>query len=154
MDFEKDRPWLIRSAMSFLHNPSGAEEAADRAIVRATEAFEKSKPRYPRAWLFGILRNLCLHEIRDAKKQEANRFWVPPHRSALEEVLLLELREAVDQAVLDLTPEQWEAVYLREMLDLPYAEISKLTGKREGALRAIVGRARARLVPRLLDWAS
>jgi len=154
IDFEKERPRLVRAAMHFLHNSSGAEEAADRAIVRGMDAFERHKPRNPSAWLYGILRNLCLHEIRDRKKREEKRFWVPYPKSALEEILLLELRDAVDRAVLDLTPDQWEAVYLREMLELPYAEISRLTGKREGALRAIVGRARARLVPHLLDWAS
>lgn len=154
VDFEKERPRLVRAAMSYLHNPSQAEEAADRAIVRGMEAFEKFQPRHPGAWLFGILRNLCLHEIRDKKRDERTRFWVPYPKSALEEVLLLELRDLVDRAVMKLTPDQWEAVYLREMLDLSYAEIAQLTGKREGAMRAIVHRARARLAPILRAWAS
>jgi RNA polymerase sigma factor (sigma-70 family) len=154
VDFEKERPRLVRAAMTYLHNASQAEEAADYAIVRGMEAFDKYKPLHPSAWLFGILRNWCLHQIRDKKREEANRFWVPYPKSALEEVLLLELRDQVDRAVMKLTPEQWEAVYLREMLDLSYAEIASLTGKGEGAMRAIIHRARARLAPMLLDWAS
>lgn len=62
--------------------------------------------------------------------------------SALQHLEEAELRKALDGCVAALPPEFREALVLRDMRDLPYAEVVSALGIREGTLKSRLFRAR------------
>lgn len=153
LDLEKERPRLIRMAKSFLHNISEAEEIADIAITKALMHRDRIMPKNEAAWLRGIVRNECLHRIRDVKIEEAKRWAGGRGKTTLEIVIERELQEAVDQAVLDLTPAQWWALYHFQFQELSADEAGDKMARRSGSVRALVHRVRRKLARRLQEFA-
>ena len=143
---------LYRYAFSVLRDEQAAEDAVQDAFERALEALG----RYPevrlramrlRPWMYRITLNVARNRLRRRRE-------VP-----VEEVSDLarggggENREEVMDvlAALARLPErQRTAVTLRYLQDLPYAEISGVTGWPEGTAKTLVRRGLARL-RRLMD---
>ena len=154
LDFETERPRLYRLAMKFMHNDSEAEELADIAIAKALMHRERVQPRNEKAWLVGILRNECLHRIRDRKIEEQHRFREDYGKTPLEIAIQRELQDAVDQAVLDLTPEQWWALYHFQFMDLSGEETAEEMSRTNGSVRALIHRLRRKLAPKLAEFVT
>jgi RNA polymerase sigma-70 factor (ECF subfamily) len=138
---------LYRYAFSVLRDGRAAEDAVQDAFERALSALG----RYPegrlramrlRPWMYRITLNVARNRLRRSRE-------VP-----VEEVFDLvgagsdENREGVMDvlAALGRLPErQRVAVTLRYLQDLPYAEISGVTGWPEGTAKTLVRRGLARL---------
>jgi RNA polymerase sigma factor (sigma-70 family) len=154
LDYAAERPRLFRLAMRFLHNVSEAEELADAAIAKALTHRDRHQPKNEKAWLVGILRNECLHRIRDRKKEELHRFPEEYGKTPLEIAMQRELQDAVDQAVMDLTPEEWWVLYHYQFEDLSGAETAGKMSRTNGSVRALMHRLKRKLAPKLAEFVT
>jgi RNA polymerase sigma-70 factor, ECF subfamily len=138
---------LYRYAFSVLRDEHAAEDAVQDAFQRAFSALgryseERLRNMRLRPWLYRITLNVARNRLRRRRE------------TPVEEVFDLvgagsnENREAVMDvlAALGRLPErQRVAVTLRYLQDLPYAEISGVTGWPEGTAKTLVRRGLARL---------
>ena len=137
-----------RVAQRIVGNREDAEEALQDAFVRAYRALGEYEDRERfAAWLTRIVVNQCRTVLARARRREALFVDVAP--DALDAVF----GEAPDDgrwpelelALLQLPPDQREAVVLRYADDLTYEEMARITGAGESALKMRVQRAFARL---------
>jgi RNA polymerase sigma-70 factor (ECF subfamily) len=159
---ERHHAELYRYASAMLRNAPIAEDAVQEAFERAFVALGK----YPeerirvlalRAWLYRITLNVVRNLVRDRRREvpitEApdrpdKRFRVSS------EIAFEEDQEAwldVLKALECLPDRQRVAVTLRYVQDLPYAEISEVTGWPEGTAKTLVRRGIRRLQVLLTD---
>lgn len=149
---------LYRYAMALTRNPIEAEDLVQETYVRAIEAFERLKEdSNVRAWLFTILRNLWLNELRrqrngpqliEADRENENHPVdslignMPNAYEILEsEENAKQVREAIDR----LPPDFREILILREFEELSYQEIATVLECPAGTVMSRLGRARSRL---------
>jgi len=136
---------LYRHAFSVLRDERAAEDAVQEAFERAFAALG----RYPegrlramrlRPWMYRITLNVARNGLNRKREVPVEEVPAAPGND--------EGREAVMDvlAALGGLPErQRVAVTLRYLQDLPYAEISGITGWPEGTARTLVRRGLARL---------
>jgi RNA polymerase sigma-70 factor (ECF subfamily) len=142
-----------RYAMNMLGNREDAQEAIQDSFVRAHRALADCRqPERFGAWLFRIVVNRCRTMRR--RLVRARRFGVElpdDIPSTGERPDSFEWRDEINQALLQLRPHYREAFLLRYVEGLDYAEMSRLTGAREAALRMRVKRASDQLRELLRD---
>jgi RNA polymerase sigma-70 factor, ECF subfamily len=136
---------LYRYAFAVLREERAAEDAVQNAFERAFSAFgryseERLRNMRLRPWLYRITLNVARDQLR--RRREVPVEEVPAVLGSDED------REGVMDvlAALGRLPErQRVAVTLRYLQDLPYAEISGITGWPEGTVKTLVHRGLARL---------
>ena len=136
---------LYRYAFALLREERAAEDAVQDAFERAFSALgrypeERLRNMRLRPWLYRITLNVARNQLR--RKREVPVEEVPAVLGSDEG------REGVMDvlAALGRLPErQRVAVTLRYLQDLPYAEISGITGWPEGTVKTLVHRGLARL---------
>jgi RNA polymerase sigma-70 factor (ECF subfamily) len=146
-------------------DPVLSEDVVQDSVLRAFRAFGQFRGESPRAWLFAIVRNCCrtaqagaggsialvIHESGlsdEAAAQLANQ--PDPGPSPEEEVFRKADINRVRTAV-EAIPEPFrEAVVLRDLEDLSYAEIAEVTGAPVGTVMSRLARGRAMLAKELL----
>lgn len=145
-------------------DPVLSEDVVQDALLRAFRAFGQFRGESPRAWLFAIVRNCC----RSAQTP-AGAVSLVVHESSLGEEAAAQLKEQPDpgpspedevlrksevsqvRAAIEAIPEPFrEAIVLRELEDLSYAEIAEVTGVPIGTVMSRLARGRAMLAKELL----
>jgi len=150
-------------------DPVLSQDVVKDAMLRAFRAFGQFRGTSPRAWLFAIVRNCCRTAQagaggamalvvtesalgEDAAAQVANQ--PDPGPSPEEEVFRKADINRVRSAV-EAIPEPFrEAVVLRDLEDLSYAEIAEVTGVPVGTVMSRLARGRAMLAKELLPPAK
>jgi RNA polymerase sigma factor (sigma-70 family) len=150
-------------------DPHLSEDVVQDSVLRAFRAFGQYRGGSPRAWLFAIVRNCCrtaqagiggrvalvIHESglsEDAAGQVQNS--PDPGPTPEEEVLRSEEIGRVRSAI-EAIPEPFrEAVVLRDLEDLSYAEIAEVTGVPVGTVMSRLSRGRSMLAKELLPAAK
>jgi RNA polymerase sigma-70 factor (ECF subfamily) len=142
-----------------------AEDAVQDAMLRAFSAFGQFRGGSARAWLFTIVRNCCrtaqgggagamslvIHESglsQEAAAQMANHpdEGPTPEEQIQRKDMIGQVRQAVEAI-----PEPFrEAVVLRDLEELSYAEIAEVTGVPIGTVMSRLARGRAILAKQLL----
>ena len=142
-----------------------AEDVVQDAMVRAFRAFAQFRGSSPRAWLFAIVRNCC----HTTNSQKAGAVSLVIHESSLSEEASSQVRQHPDpgptpedemlrmaeigqvREAIEAIPEPFrEAIVLRELEDLSYAEIAEVTGVPIGTVMSRLARARTMLAKQLL----
>jgi RNA polymerase sigma-70 factor (ECF subfamily) len=142
-----------------------AEDVVQDAMVRAFRAFGQFRGSSPRAWLFAIIRNCC----RTAQSGTGGAVSLVIHESSLSDEAAAQLGEHPDpgptpedevlrrsdvemvRTAIEAIPEPFrEAIVLRELEDLSYAEIAEVTGVPTGTVMSRLARGRAMLAKELL----
>jgi len=142
-----------------------AEDVVQDAMVRAFRAFPQFRGGSSRAWLFAIVRNCC----RTAQASAAGRVALVIHESSLGEEAAAQLDNHADsrptpeeeamrqadvglvRAAIEAIPEPFrEAIVLRELEELSYAEVAEVTGVPIGTVMSRLARGRAMLAKELL----
>lgn len=140
---------LVRLGARMLSNPTDAEDVVQEAYVRAYRALVEQKfdgRSGVRTWLYRIVTNLAIDELRRGPKRE-RRMDVELDGidgglgSAEARVALAEL----DEYLRGLPPEQRVAITLSVLEGLSNAEIAEVMSCSEGAVEQRLVRARATL---------
>lgn len=147
-------------AFSMLRNEQDATDVAQETFVRAWQAIGKFK-RTARfyTWLYRITTNLCIDFVRKRDRRPtapleegvepdtAASLQQPPsvNPSPTDEVRRAELREQIDAALLELSPEHRAVIQLREFEGLEYAEIARALGCSIGTVMSRLHYARKHL---------
>ena len=123
-------------------------------VVRAAEDWRQDARFAP--WVYTVARNLCTDHARRVATRRARSLDAPaqplrdddssPKRlldrldsktpGSEREALSRELREHLDRAIDELPRDQREVFILREMMDLPFAEIAATVGAPEGTVKS------------------
>jgi RNA polymerase sigma-70 factor, ECF subfamily len=146
-------------------DPVLSEDVVQDAMLRAFRAFGQYRGGSPRAWLFTIVRNCC----RTAQAGAAGRLALVIHESGLGEEAAAQLEEQPDPAptpeeevfrkaeigrvlsAIEAIPEPFrEAIVLRDLEELSYAEIAEVTGVPIGTVMSRLSRGRSMLAKELL----
>ena len=148
------RDRYARFAARMLGSADAAEDAVQDAFIRAFEQLQQCRdPDNFAGWFFLILRNRCLAERRRTARtgSSADAAAVPAAEQADGPVVQQEQRRALQQALLEPTPEQREVFVLKHVEDLSYEEIAGRLGASIPSLKMRMHRAYDRLRERLKD---
>lgn len=148
---------LRRFAHRLTRNSADAEDVLQETLVKAMEKRNELRdPGQLRAWLLTIVRTSWLNSRRglrhklelldgDGGQHEAWHACGDLEQEILDRSLDDELL-----AALDALPDEWrEALWLREVEELSYEEISAVVGCPLGTVRSRLARARAAMASRL-----
>ena len=139
-----------------------AEDVAQETFVRGLRGLDGYDPSVPFvAWLFTIARHTCLNHLRTERRHvrriaEHDRRGIrsavdgPQDAAAAEELR----RQIWDIASQVLTEQQFTAVWLRYVEDMPVADIATVLGSTPAAVKLQLFRGRRRLEPLLAQAAA
>ena len=157
-------PALYGFAMTLTREQTAAEDLVQETYLRALRSFEKLMPdSNHKGWLFAIMRNIWLNEIRHAKsgphfveldpensveKGSADNSRTSPHVIFMTKITRTEVRAAIESL-----PVQYrEVVVLRDLEGFSYQEIAAILECPAGTVMSRLGRARERLRLLLSRW--
>jgi RNA polymerase sigma factor (sigma-70 family) len=144
----------------FARRTFDVEVARDLTAETFAEAFEHrrrfrgSSEAEAAAWLFGIARHQLSRYARtgSVRRRAVERLGIrlpevseDDHERIVELAGLAEMRDRVATAFMDLSGDQREALRLRVIDELPYAEVAETLGVSEQTARARVSRGLRRL---------
>jgi RNA polymerase sigma factor (sigma-70 family) len=144
-------------------DPVLSEDIVQDAFVRAFQAFGQFRGDSPRAWLFAIVRNCCrsamssagtsamLRESDLSLAQAGELLNQPDPNPSPEDFAVRNDEIGGIRRAIEAVPEPFrEAIVLREMEGLSYAEIAEVAGVAIGTVMSRLSRGRAILTERLL----
>lgn len=159
---ERHRAPVVHFLYRMVQNQAVAEELAQEVFLRVYRARENYEPSAKfTTWLFRIATNMALNHLRDAKaerleesfdKPEANPTarQAPDRRPNVEQWMVAEARLAeVRRAIAALPAKQRAAVLMHKYHELDYAQIARVLGCSEPALKSLLFRAYETLRARL-----
>ncbi len=148
---------VINFLYRMLQNRAVAEELAQEVFLRVYRARKDYKPTAKfTTWMFRIASNLALNAIRDGRTAKAAEvaadetdeednfpvMQLADRRPTVEQEMIEQDRaRAIRQAVEALPEKQRMAVLLHKYQDMDYAEIAKIIGCSESALKSLLFRA-------------
>lgn len=149
---ERHESQVYRLALQLLGDPVSAEEAAQEAFVRLYRSLDSLRGEARLStWLHRVTVNLCRDEQRRLKRAE--RFTdlddAAPKLVVLgsqtDDLEREEMRQRIRAALERLPEHQKEAIVLRYLSELSYAEISEVTGASPNTVASRVYRGLRRL---------
>jgi len=160
------RPKVYGLAMSMVRNEADAVDLCQETFVKGWQAiggFKKTSSFY--TWLYRITTNLCIDHARKASRRPTVEFEeaLDPHKDVsvevapssveapFEETRRRELREQIDAALAELSPEHRAVMQLREFEGLDYAAIARAVGCSIGTVMSRLHYARKHLQKLLRD---
>ena len=161
---ERHQDAVVGTVAKMLGNPHDAEDIAQQVFLRIWRNARHYRPDAKfTTWLFTITRNLVFNETRrrsrkkevSADEREENSHLAiadsPEHRPD-QEILQVELRQAVDAAIAALPDTQRMAVILRRYEQVPYEEIAVILKLSVPAVKSLLFRARTTLRESLASY--
>jgi RNA polymerase sigma-70 factor (ECF subfamily) len=161
---------VYRVAYRFLNNETDASDVSQEVFIRV----HRSLPQFRgdsalSTWIYTITANLSRNAIRSKKNRakvqmlapqtgedDRRSFWdkVTDKKavSSSRKIESGDMREAIQAALAELPPDFREAVILRDLEDLDYAEIAKVLKAGVGTIKSRIFRGRSLLREQLKDW--
>jgi RNA polymerase sigma-70 factor (ECF subfamily) len=165
---EKYQPMIFRTCMGFLHNKDEADDLTQEVFIQAYQSLPKFKGEsFFSTWIYRIAVNASLNKIRKASKkfllQRFGSFWggekqmpfeIPiPENENPENILINEEhREWVQRALNSLPENQRTAIVLSKYDDMSQKEIAEIMDITEGAVEALIQRAKSNLREKLSSF--
>lgn len=162
---DRYQPMVFRTCMGFLHNKDNADDLTQEVFIQAYQTLEVFKGDATfSTWIYRIAVNASLNKIRKSSKtrfllrietvfgsEKSKEFSFPiPDSENPENILILhEHREWVQKALNSLPENQRTAIVLSKYDDLPQKEIAAIMNTTEGAVEALIQRAKANLREKL-----
>lgn len=146
------------SALGLLGSHDEAMELSQEAFIRAYRHyhnFDKTKKFF--TWYYKILRNLCLNYIRDKKNRKESSFidyidTADSDRNAEEQIENDELKNLLEEKMMELAVEDREIIILKEFENRSYKEISELLKIPVGTVMSRLFYARKKLARKVGDY--
>jgi RNA polymerase sigma-70 factor (ECF subfamily) len=135
-------------AATLLRDAGAAEDVTAQAFERAYRKRGRYDARRgsPRAWLFGIVRNAALDELRRRKRAAAAGIPAPPPAAGPDELAEeAAQREAVRRALGRLAARDREVIALRYHAELSTAELAEVLGVSQTNAGTLLHRAMTKL---------
>lgn len=147
-------------ALRMTGSPEDGADLAQEAFLRAWRSLPSFQGESSfSTWLYRLASNLCIDFLRREKRRRAAAAFIslddegaacpleiPDHRFAPEsELERRELRAALERALQRLSDEHRQALVLRELEGLSYAEIAAHLGLEPGTVKSRIARARLAL---------
>lgn len=146
---ERHEDVLFRRALAIVGDPDVAADAVQDAFIQAYERLARcSDPDRFGGWVYRMLRNRCLDELRAARRRNRPLTDAQAVRSNDDPEADLErggLRQAIRAALAALSPGHREAFVMKHVDGLSYDEMQAATGVARSALKMRVKRAREAL---------
>jgi len=136
-------PNLRRYARALVGDRDGADDLVQDTLERAVRKFHLWRPGDLRAWLFSIMHNVFVNQLKARKiptDVEIDETIAAPASS----VSGLDLQD-LQRALGTLAPEQREVVLLVALEDMSYADVSRALGIPMGTVMSRLSRGRERL---------
>jgi RNA polymerase sigma-70 factor, ECF subfamily len=162
---ERYQPMVFRTCMGFLHNKDDADDLTQDVFIQAYQTLSGFKGDASfSTWIYRIAVNASLNKIRKSSKrlliqrletvfgvEKSKGFSIPiPDTDNPENILILnEHREWVQKALNTLPENQRTAIVLSKYDDLPQKAIAEIMNLTEGAVEALMQRAKANLRDKL-----
>ena len=141
-------PNLRRYARALVGDRDGADDLVQDTLERAVRKFHLWKPGDLRAWLFSIMHNVFVNQLKARKivpSVEIDEANLAAHVPSVTSVDVLDLQ----RALLTLAPEQREVVLLIALEDMSYADVSRALGIPIGTVMSRLSRGREKLRGRM-----
>jgi len=142
--------YFFAIAYRFANNRENAEDILQTAFLKLWERpykFDCDGPAGFKTWFAKCVVNLCL-DARRARRPSTNIDDYEIADARMDIAGAVEKRQeyaALENAVRTLSPPQRTAVVLGLAQDMKYAEVAKIMGKSEGAVKVIINRAKEKL---------
>ena len=136
-------PNLRRYARALVGDRDGADDLVQDTLERAVRKFHLWRPGDLRAWLFSIMHNVFVNQLKARKiapDVELDENFAAPMPAATRMDIL-----DLQRALLSLAPEQREVVLLIALEDMSYADVSRALGIPMGTVMSRLSRGRERL---------
>jgi len=136
-------PNLRRYARALVGDRDGADDLVQDTLERAVRKFHLWRPGDLRAWLFSIMHNVFVNQLkarRVATDVELDESFAAP----MSPVGPLDLQD-LQRALGCLAPEQREVVLLVALEDMSYADVSRALGIPMGTVMSRLSRGREKL---------
>jgi RNA polymerase sigma-70 factor (ECF subfamily) len=155
---------LYGFAMALTRNRTEAEDLVQETYLRAARAFGRLVPDSNlKSWLFAIMRNIRLNQIRhehsgpqfvEIDAEEESRWqWLDQTTSDPYSVLLQKVEREQVRAAIDRLPVHYrEVVVLRDIEGFSYQQIAGILQCPAGTVMSRLGRAREKLRSLLVQW--
>ncbi len=146
MDYELIVPFipnLRRYARALVGDREGADDLVQDTLERAVRKFHLWRPGDLRAWLFSIMHNVFVNQLKARKiapEVEIDDSYAAPVPTA-DGMDMIDLQRALS----GLAPEQREVVLLIALEDMSYADVSRALGIPMGTVMSRLSRGRERL---------
>ena len=137
-------PNLRRYARALVGDRDGADDLVQDTLERAVRKFHLWRPGDLRAWLFSIMHNVFVNQLKARKTAseveiDENAIAAPIPTATSVDILDLQA------ALLRLPAEQREVVLLIALEDMSYADVSRALGIPIGTVMSRLSRGRERL---------
>jgi RNA polymerase sigma-70 factor (ECF subfamily) len=160
---ERHQNMVFRTAMGFLHNKEDADDLTQEVFIQAYQALKSFKQQSAfSTWLYRITVNAALNKVRkESKNKLLQKFeslfssdkhpaFILPDNDNPENIIIYdEHREWVQRALNSLPENQRTAIVLSKYDELPQKEIAEIMNTTEGAVEALIQRAKANLREKL-----
>jgi RNA polymerase sigma-70 factor (ECF subfamily) len=146
--YRDSRDDVFAYAATLLRDSAAAEDVTASSFERAYKKRSRFDARRgsPRAWLFGIVRNAALDELRRRKRALTTTLPDPPSEPAPDEAAELAAeRDAVRAALATLAARDREVIALKFHADLSNAEIAEVIGVSVSNAGTLLNRAMNKL---------
>jgi RNA polymerase sigma-70 factor, ECF subfamily len=158
---ERYQPMVFRTCMGFLHNKDDADDLTQDVFIQAYQALSRFKGDSSfSTWIYRIAVNSSLNKVRQTSKSyllqrleavfgpEKNKTFeisIPDTENPENILILSEHKEWVQNALNNLPENQRIAIVLSKYDDLSQKEIAEIMKITEGAVEALIQRAKANL---------
>ena len=162
---ERYQPIVFRTCMGFLHNKEEADDLTQDVLIQTYQTLHGFKGEASfSTWIYRISINACLNKVRKSskssflqrfdnvfgsEKNKAYSFPVADNESPEALLINAEQKEWVEKALNSLPEKQRIAIVLSKYEDLSQRKIAEIMETTEGAVEALIQRAKANLREKL-----
>jgi len=165
---ERFQNMVFRTCMGFLHNKDDADDLTQEVFIQAYQSLSSFKGNSSLStWIYKITINASLNKLRKSKKNnlfqrfdslfgsEKNKDFNISVTENPETILINnEHHQWVQKALNSLPENQRIAIVLSKYDDLPQKEIAEIMSTTEGAVEALIQRAKANLREKLSTFSK
>jgi RNA polymerase sigma-70 factor (ECF subfamily) len=150
----RHRDRIYRIALRMLGDRHDAEDIAQDVVIQVWTALAGFTGASSfTTWLYRIVVNRCLNQIRRSRPTRPVLDGDPPPVAGAEDIVIARQRaRAVMDAVAALPPDQRAVVVLHQLEGLSYREVAAVVNISEDAVRGRLHRARMSLLETLRSW--
>ena len=135
---------LLNHAFKILLDQADAEDVIHDLFLKLEDLATKKKSDRPlMSWLYGLTHRMSLDKIKKVKRRQGLLNWFKPENIEVE--YNHEIKDEVERALSELSPEDRSLIWLKEAEGRSYEEISESIGSPVGTLKSKVSRIKTKL---------